>query len=118
MEQVIKLTGRIAEVAEPRTGVSQRTGNTWMTQECLFQYYAWSGQMYPSSIVCTVFGEDIKRFNLQPLEENVTVTLSINAKKSADGTRWFNDIRITKVERPNEQAEAQTADQNNDNPPF
>ena len=37
MEQIIKLTGRIAEVLPANTGVSQRTGNQWMSQEYVFE---------------------------------------------------------------------------------
>ena len=51
-----------------------------------------------------IFGEeDIAKFNLKQYEENVTLTLRFAAQKSQDGTRWFNEIRITNVERPNSQ---------------
>ena len=64
MEQIIKLTGRIAEVMPLQSGVSQRTGNQWKSQEYLFEYFAWGGAMYANRIVCRVFGEDkIARFN-------------------------------------------------------
>ena len=113
MEQIIKLTGRIAEVMPLQSGVSQRTGNQWKSQEYLFEYYSWSGLRYPNRIVCRAFGEDdIAKFNLQALEENVTITIRIDANKSQDGTRWFNEIRITNVERPIENpATEQTAEQ-------
>lgn len=101
MEQIVKLTGRIAEVMPLQSGVSQRTGNQWKSQEYLFEYYSWSGSRYPNRIICRVFGEDdIAKFNLHELEENVTITIRIDANKSQDGTRWFNEIRITNVERP------------------
>lgn len=101
MEQIVRLEGRIAEVMPMQSGVSQRTGNQWKSQEYLFEYFSWSGAQYPNRIVVRIFGEeDIAKFNLKALEEHVTLTLRFAASKSQDGTRWFNEIRVTNVERP------------------
>ena len=112
MEQIIKLTGRIAEVMPVVSGVSDRTGNAWKSQEYLFEYFAWSGARYPNRMVARVFGEDdIAKFNLKQGEE-VTLTIRFDANKSKDGTRWFNEIRINNVERPQAaQQPAQAAQQ-------
>ena len=100
----MKLLGRIAEVMPAQEGVSARTGNAWKSQEYLFEYFAWSGAQYPSRILARIFGEDnIAKFNLKQGEE-VTVWLRFDANKSQDGTRWFNEIRITNVERAGVQA--------------
>lgn len=107
MEQIVKLTGRIAEVFPAQKGVSARTGNNWMSQDYLFEFYQWSGQQNPNRLVVRIFGEDnIKRHNLQPLEENVTLTLRLDASKTKDGDRWFNEVRITNVERAGNQQPA------------
>ena len=107
MEQIVKLTGRIAEVMPLQSGTSQRTGNQWKSQEYLFEYFPWSGAQNPSRIVVRIFGEeDIAKFNLKQYEENVTLTLRFAAQKSQDGTRWFNEIRITNVERPASQQQS------------
>ena len=104
MEQIVKLLGRIAEVMPAQEGVSARTGNAWKSQEYLFEYFAWSGAQYPSRILARIFGEDnIAKFNLKQGEE-VTVWLRFDANKSQDGSRWFNEIRITNVERAGVQA--------------
>ena len=109
MEQIVKLLGRIADVMPAQEGVSARTGNAWKSQEYLFEYFAWSGAQYPSRILCRVFGEDnIAKYNLKQGEE-VTVWLRFDANKSQDGTRWFNEIRITNVERAGVQANQPTA---------
>ena len=100
MEQIIKLTGRIAEVMPVASGVSDRTGNAWKSQEYLFEYFAWSGAKYANRMVARAFGEDdIAKFNLKQGEE-VTLTIRFDANKSKDGSRWFNEIRISNVERP------------------
>lgn len=107
MEQIVKLTGRIAEVFPAQSGVSARTGNNWMSQDYLFEFYQWSGQQNPNRLVARIFGEDnIKRHNLQPLEEDVTLTLRLDASKTKDGDRWFNEVRITNVERVGQQQPA------------
>ena len=107
----MKLLGRIAEVMPAQEGVSARTGNAWKSQEYLFEYFAWSGAQYPSRILARIFGEDnIAKFNLKQGEE-VTVWLRFDANKSQDGTRWFNEIRITNVERAGVQANQPTAAQ-------
>ena len=100
MEQIVKLTGRIAEVMPVVSGVSERTGNPWKSQEYLFEYFSWSGARYANRIVARVFGEDdIAKYNLKQGDE-VTLTIRFDANKSKDGNRWFNEIRITNVERP------------------
>lgn len=109
------------------SGVSERTGNPWKSQEYLFEYFSWSGARYPNRMVARIFGEDdIAKYNLKQGEE-VTVTVRFDANKSKDGSRWFNEIRITNVERqqaaqqpaqaPNEAPQAANAPQPNNNPP-
>ena len=108
MEQIVKLTGRIAEVFPAQCGVSARTGNNWMSQDYLFEFFQWSGQQNPNRLVVRIFGEDnIKRHNLQQYEDNVTLTLRLDASKTKDGDRWFNEVRVTNVERIGVQKPAQ-----------
>lgn len=108
MEQIIKLTGRIAEVLPADTGVSQRTGNAWMSQQYIFEYFMWSGQQNPTKLCVKVFGEDnIKRHNLKALEENVTLTLRLESSKNQESGRWFTEVRVTNVERVGAQQPAQ-----------
>ena len=108
MEQIIKLTGRIAEVFPAQSGVSARTGNNWMSQDYLFEFFQWSGQQNPNRLVVRIFGEDnIKRHNLQQYEDNVTLTLRLDASKTKEGDRWFNEVRVTNVERIGVQQPAQ-----------
>ena len=100
MEQIVKLVGRIAEVMPVVSGISERTGNPWKSQEYLFEYFSWSGDKYANRMVARAFGEDdIAKFNLKQGDE-VTLTIRFDANKSKDGSRWFNEIRISNVERP------------------
>ena len=87
------LTGKIIAVLQPRSGVSQRTGNSWMTQEYVMEI---PGQ-YPKKMVFNVFGEErIKQFNIQ-MGDDVTVSFDIDAREF--NGRWYNDIRAYNVQR-------------------
>ena len=60
------LTGRIIAVLQPQSGVSARTGNSWMSQDYVIEV---PGQ-YPRRCVFRIFGEDrIKQFNIQMNED-------------------------------------------------
>ena len=87
------LTGKIIAVLPANSGVSQRTGNPWMSQEYVIEV---PGQ-YPRKCVFRIFGEDrIKQFNLQS-GEDVTVSFDIDAHEY--NGRWFNEIRAYNVTR-------------------
>lgn len=97
----MELTGKIIVVAEPRKGVSQRTGNPWMVQEFVLETH----EQFPRKCMFTIFGEErLQEYNLQ-LGEEVTITFDIDAREY--NGRWFNDIRVWKVSR--ETAPAQSA---------
>ena len=87
------LTGRIIAVMPAQSGVSSRTGNSWMSQDYVIEV---PGQ-YPRRCVFRVFGEDrIKQLNIQ-LNEDLTVQFDIDAHEYQG--RWFNDIRAFNVIR-------------------
>ena len=87
------LTGRIIAVLPASSGVSQRTGNPWMSQDYVIEV---PGQ-FPRKCVFRVFGEDrIKQFNIQ-MGEDLTVQFDIDAHEF--NGRWFNDVRAFNVVR-------------------
>ena len=92
----MEATGKIIAVMPAQSGVSQRTGNTWMTQ----QYVLEVPGMIPKRMVFEVFGEDkIKSFNVQQGME-ATVSFEIDAHEY--NGRWFNEVRAWNV-KPSEQ---------------
>ena len=91
----MELEGKISVVMPAMSGVSQSTGNQWMSQEYVMAYYWFPNQTNPSFIVLRAFGEDrIKQFNLQPNDE-VRVRYHIEAHEY--NGRWFNEIRLDAV---------------------
>lgn len=87
------LTGRIIAVMPAQSGVSARTGNTWMSQDYVIEVPG----TYPRRCVFRIFGEDrIKQFNVQN-GEDITVQFDIDAHEY--NGRWFNDIRAFNIIR-------------------
>ncbi len=87
------LTGKVIAVLPANSGVSQRTGNPWMSQEYVIEV---PGQ-YPRKCLFRIFGEDrIKQFNIQ-MGEDITVSFDIDAHEY--NGRWFNEIRAYNVSR-------------------
>ena len=88
------LTGTIIQVMPAQSGVSQRSGNAWMSQEYVMEI---PGQ-WPRHIVFRIFGEDrIRQFNLQQGDQNVTIQFDIDAHEY--NGRWYNEVRCYNVLR-------------------
>lgn len=91
----MEIEGRISVVMPAMSGVSKATGNPWMSQDYVIQYYWFPNQTQPSCVMLRVFGEDrIKRFNLQPNDE---VKVRFHAEAHESNGRWYNDLRIDGV---------------------
>ena len=87
------LTGKVIAILPANSGVSQRTGNPWMSQEYVIEV---PGQ-YPRKCMFRIFGEDrIKQFNIQ-MGEDITVQFDIDAHEY--NGRWFNEIRAYNIQR-------------------
>jgi hypothetical protein len=85
------ITGKIIAALPERSGTSNRTGNTWKSQEFVIETH----EQYPRKCVFTVFGEDrLKEMNIQVGAE-MTVSFDIDAHEY--NGRWFNDIRAWKA---------------------
>ena len=88
----MEFTGKIIAVLPARGGVS-KTGNEWKSQEFVIENH----DQYPRKMCFDVFGADkIDQFNIQ-LGEELTVSFDVDARQWQD--RWFNSIRVWKVER-------------------
>jgi hypothetical protein len=85
----MEITGKIIAVLPLRSGISQRTGNSWQMQEYVIEA---QGE-YPKRCVFTVFGEEL--INRLSITEGgiYTVTIEINAREY--NGKYYNDIRAT-----------------------
>ena len=90
----MEVTGKLIAAMPTQSGVSQRSGNTWMSREYVIEI---PGQ-YPKKMCFKVFGEDkLKQFNLRK-DETVTVQFDIDAHEYKE--RWFNEIQAYNGFRP------------------
>ena len=93
----MEVTGKIIAVMPANSGTSQRTGQTWMSQ----QYVLEVPGMYPKRMVFEVYGEDrIKNFAIQQGME-ATVSFEIDAHEY--NGRWFNEVRAWNVKPAGQQ---------------
>lgn len=91
----MEVTGKVRLLMEPKTGISQSSGNTWMSQEVVIDYHWWSNQQEPSQMLLKMFGEDrIKKWNL---ETNDEVNIRYHVEAHEYNGRWFNDVRVDGV---------------------
>lgn len=108
----MEIQGKLVYALPTQSGVSQRTGNSWMKRE----YVLLIPGQYDRHFVFTVFGEDrLKQFNLRK-DEEVTVQFDIDAHEYQG--KWYNTctaynvIRVgqqQQVSQPAPQPQPQTA---------
>lgn len=90
----MELSGKIIQVLEARSGVSQKSGNNWMVQEYVLEYNTGNSQ-YPRRLFFSIFGEDkINQFNIQAGQE-YRVSFDIDAREF--NGRYYTDIRAWNV---------------------
>lgn len=90
----MEITGVVKTVCQPTQGVSQKSGNPWMSQEFVVEV---PGQ-YPRSVCFKAFGnEKIQEFNVR-VGETVTVAFDIDAHEH--NGRWYNSLNAWQVKRP------------------
>lgn len=98
------ITGKIIWASQPRSGVSQRTGNSWKSQDFVIEFI--DGQ-YPRHCMFTVFGEErLGQMNMQ-IGNEYTVSFDIDAHEY--NGRWFNDLRAWRATAPAAPAAAAAA---------
>ena len=88
----MEVKGMISAVMPVQSGISQRTGNAWMSQEFILDYFWWPNQTTASKMVLRVFGEDRVKSAELTIGKEVTVRYHIEATQGKD--RWFNEVRF------------------------
>lgn len=92
-ELIMQITGKIIAVLEEKTGISERTRNTWRCG----QYVIEIQEEYPKKMFFEVFGDaNIDYFAIRK-DEVLTVHFNVDAREY--NGRWYSQIRAFKVER-------------------
>lgn len=90
-----ELTGKVIAVLPLASGVSNRTGKEWASQDYVIEE---QNARYPQRVCFKVFGSDkIQQFALQ-LGDIVTVKLELGCREY--NGKWYNEINCWSVERP------------------
>lgn len=109
----MEIQGRIKQVLEARSGVSQSSGKSWMTQEFVLDYFWWPNQQNPTQMKFRVFGEE--RLKNYDLHENDEVKITFHVEAHEHNGNWYNEILVTQCQkvgasaRPTEPAPSQSA---------
>lgn len=116
----MKVVGNIRQILEPRSGISQRTGEMWVTQDFVLEYFYWPNQTVPSKMLLSIFGaERIQEADLKEGEE-VEVRFHIEAEEYQG--KMYNRVRydgINHIHRQNNSAgEPQSAKGNSSGEPM
>lgn len=94
----MEFEGRIIQIMPTQSGISQSSGNAWMSQEFLMDHYWWPNQTEASKAVIKLFGaERIQQADIH-VNDEVRVRCHIEAREYKG--RWYNEVRcdgITKV---------------------
>ncbi|MDE5987278.1 MAG: DUF3127 domain-containing protein [Prevotella sp.] len=89
-----ELKGKVIAVLPLASGISNRTGKEWASQEYVIEE---NDVRYPQRTCFKVFGSDkIQQFALQ-LGDIVTVKLELGAREH--NGKWYNEINCWSVER-------------------
>lgn len=96
----MEVSGKIIAILPISSGVSQRTGNPWMTQTFVLE----TNEQYPRRVPFEVFGEDkLRQFNIQ-IGESLTVHFNIDGREWQG--RWFAKISCYNVIREGQEVSA------------
>lgn len=91
----IVLSGTITTILPAEQGVSQRTGQPWVSQEYVLCHE--QGQ-YPRSVCFRIYGQEkIQQAAIQ-MGEYCTVHLNIDSRPSQKNGKYFNTIDCWKVD--------------------
>lgn len=89
----MEIEGKIIAVLPQQGGVSNRTGNSWASQDYVIETH----DQYPRKCCFRVFGADkIQNMGIKAGEE---LKVSFDIDSHEYNGRWYNDIRAWKVER-------------------
>lgn len=87
----MKVVGNIKQILEPRSGISQRTGEMWVTQDFVLEYFYWPNQTIPSKMLLSIFGAD--RIQEADLKEGEEVEVRFHIEAEEYQGKMYNRVR-------------------------
>ncbi len=121
----MEFIGQIIKVCEPRTGVSERTGNEWKTQGFVVEYKEHDTDPWHDKVYLETFDTNV----MDKLVEGAIVKVGFRHNTREYNGRYYNEVRMNNFElqgapmetrQPAQQAPQATkpAEPNNNPPGF
>jgi len=88
-----EVTGKILKKLDLRSGTSAR--GEWVSQDFVLEYQDGN---FPSTICFSAWGKD-KVADLDNLNEGDAITVSFNIRGREYNGKWYNDLRVWKINR-------------------
>ena len=91
----MEFRGRIYKMLPLTTG-TRNDGTTWQRQDFVFEYFENNDARWSDKVLLYALGENIANYDLHEGEE---VTIGFEHKVREFNGRFFNDIRVYKLEK-------------------
>lgn len=98
----MEFQGRIFKLLDQKVG-TKADGSEWRSQDFIFEYFEQPEQRYADRVVLTAMNERIREYDLHEGEE-VRIGFSLSCREY--NGRWYNDVRIYKLEKVTKPAPA------------
>lgn len=98
----MEFQGRIYKMLDQKVG-TKADGSEWRSQDFIFEYFEQPEQRYADRVVLTVMNERIREYDLHE-GEDVRIGFSHSCREY--NGRWYNDVRIYKLEKVKKTAPA------------
>ncbi len=90
----MEFQGRIYKVLEKRSGVSQRTGNEWTSQEFIFEYFEHDTDKFADRAVVETTNPEF----INMVKEGANVRVGFYHNINEYQGRYYNRLRVYKME--------------------
>ena len=101
----MKIQGRIIFKSDIQKGVSQRTGNDWQSMDVVIEYHETPESRWTNSECARAFNDTVEI--LKTVEIGREVVADIDHSVNYYNGRYYNEVRIRKVEEVKAVAEPQ-----------
>lgn len=95
----MEFKGRVDKVMPVQTGTSQKTGNQWMTQEFVFEFFEQESSRYSDKACVKIIKADI--IKAAQLKEGDEIICGFGHNVREYQGRFYNEITAYKIEKQN-----------------
>lgn len=104
----MQIQGRITNVLEPQSGVSQRTGNEWKSQQFVVEFFEEENQRYADRVLLQTF--DTRHMEMLAGAEGKECKVWFGHSVREANGRFYNEMRIFRLEMVGQQATEPTTE--------